>query len=513
MTNLLGQNLTRSLNLLSLTAYAGNYFCMPQLWKKLKTIYQNTKRERQADACQSHHGEHHKKYKLQTLALKTFEFSQKRSKVQGNITTFHWKARNIKVAEREKLVAFLRDDVSRLTTGKKETVTRKKQKKQKRLLLDTFKNLYRKFQSENADQVSFSFFCKSRPFWVIRPTESDRKTCLCKIHENIEYMASTLFKCGLLSTKNLEELAGATVCNSDSKACAYGECGICCTTAVPTLRPASNNMISFFQWATETSTLDKEKKSIITVKKELTKREDEVLAEFQERMVKFQSHLFNICWQYRAYRELRENLQSHECLSHVYFSENYLCKYANEIQSVHFGGSHQQATLHTGVLYTATQRSPIPFCSISPSRRHDPTAIWAHLDAVLDMITERFPQVTRLHFFSDGPATQYRQKGNYFLLSSEPFRRGFDVTWNFFKANHGKGAPDGVGGTLKHSADRLVCMGEDIPNAEMLFLKLKQQQSVVELFFVSENSVEAKVDEMQQVLLRRQNITYMKLKT
>lgn len=42
-------------------------------------------------------------------------------------------------------------------------------------------------------------------------------------------------------------------------------------------------------------------------------------------------------------------------------------------------------------------------------------------------------------------------------------------------------------------------MGEDIPNAEMLFLKLKKQKSVVELFFVSENSVEAKVDEMQQV--------------
>ncbi|MEQ2210969.1 hypothetical protein XENOCAPTIV_023199, partial [Xenoophorus captivus] len=126
-----------------------------------------------------------KKYKLQTLAQKTFGFSPSRTKLQGEITSFHWKARNIKVAAKEKLVAFFLDDVSRVTTGKKDTVTKKKQK---RLLLDTCKNLYRRFRSENIDQVSFSFFCKSRPFWVVRHTESDRKTCFCKIHENTEFL-------------------------------------------------------------------------------------------------------------------------------------------------------------------------------------------------------------------------------------------------------------------------------------------------------------------------------------
>ncbi|KAK5622689.1 hypothetical protein CRENBAI_026102 [Crenichthys baileyi] len=148
---------------------------------------------------------------------------------------------------------------------------------------------------------------RARPFWVVRPTESDRKTCLCKIHENTEFLASTLYKCGLLSTKNLEQLADAIVCNLDSKACAYGECDACSTTAVSTLRHAPNNMITFFQWATETSTSGEEKKSIITVKKELTKSEDEVVEEFQERMVKFRKHLFNIRWQYKAYRKLRKS--------------------------------------------------------------------------------------------------------------------------------------------------------------------------------------------------------------
>lgn len=183
--------------------------------------------------------------------------------------------------------------------------------------------------------------------------------------------------------------------------------------------------------------------------------------DFQERLHHFRRHVFNIKWQFDAYRELRSSLKHFESLLHIIdYSENYLCKYSKEIQSVHFGGSHKQASLHTGVLYTTGEQAPHTFCSISPSRRHDPVAIWAHLDPVLKVVRERHPQVGILHFFSDGPATQYRQKGIFFYLSTESYKYGFkEITWNFFEAIHGKGAPDGVGGALKRSADRIVAHG------------------------------------------------------
>lgn len=151
-----------------------------------------------------------------------------------------------------------------------------------------------------------------------------------------------------------------------------------------------------------------------------------------------------------------------------------------EVQSFNFGDSHQQATLHTGVLYAGAQPSPVAFSSTFPSRRHDLPAIWAHLDPVLAMVKERDPEVKWLHFFSNGPASQYKQKGNFFLFSIEPFKRGFhDTSWNLFEASHGKGAPDGVGGTLKRSADSLVSLEEDIPDAEALFNELKCLESPV----------------------------------
>lgn len=56
--------------------------------------------------------------------------------------------------------------------------------------------------------------------------------------------------------------------------------------------------------------------------------------------------------------------------------------------------------------------------------------------------------------------------------------------------------PDGVGGTLEMSAVKLVRLVEDIPNAEAMFQKLKGLDSSAKLFFVEENEVEKKVEEM-----------------
>ncbi|MES9906222.1 MAG: hypothetical protein ABW168_26525, partial [Sedimenticola sp.] len=71
---------------------------------------------------------------------------------------------------------FERDDVSRMTTGQKRTVTKHKLKKQKRLLNDTIYNQYRKFKSETKAPVSFITFWRLKPFWVKSPTPSERET-------------------------------------------------------------------------------------------------------------------------------------------------------------------------------------------------------------------------------------------------------------------------------------------------------------------------------------------------
>ena len=58
---------------------------------------------------------------------------------------------------------------------------------------------------------------------------------------------------------------------------------------------------------------------------------------------------------------LRKDLTTSECIIHVDFSQNCTCKCGAEIHVVHFRAFHEQATLHTGVLYIEDVEEPATF--------------------------------------------------------------------------------------------------------------------------------------------------------
>ncbi len=135
----------------------------------------------------------------------------------------------ISVDTTEKIKIFLeRDNNSRATTGKRETLTRQKVKKQKRVLNDTLHNLYLKFKMESPLlKLSYTEFCKNRPFWVVTPTSRDRDACLCKIHANVQFMADKLAYHRVIQSKNPNRLMEALCCEKPTKECAYRECNLC----------------------------------------------------------------------------------------------------------------------------------------------------------------------------------------------------------------------------------------------------------------------------------------------
>ena len=124
------------------------------------------------------------------------------------------------------------------------------------------------------------------------------------------------------------------------------------------------------------------------------------------------------------YRSLQLKMEHTECLIHVDFSENYTSKLAREIQSMHFGASKKQITLHTGVMHVGAGGKPLTFCSLSDNCEHGPLGIWTHLRPVLDDLKTEHPAVNIVHFFSDSPCTQYRQKMNFLLFSNDLANRG-----------------------------------------------------------------------------------------
>lgn len=414
--------------------------------------------------------------------------------------------KNQMMQAKKQVVKFLsKDESSRLTAGKKETITKKKIKKQKRLLNDSLKSLHKKFIIEypKYTNMSYSLFCKFRPFWIVPPSVTNRNTCLCKTHDNMKLLMIRIAHHKMLRERNDSELVRSLCCKKEhlEEACLERKCSYCKHKTIATNEFNSEELTYYDQWKTITVNLiikgkPKMCKKVVKERVECTK--EDLLEKLKTTIFTFMQHCANIKHQYKAVSDIKKKLGKDDILLHFDFSENFNCKYSEEIQSAHFGGSKPQITLHTSVCYYHMDSDVIgsklkhqSFCSLSKSLRHDPAAITAHLDCVLDRIRETLvPNLRKIHFLSDGPSTQYRNKTMFFFLANHIVQT-FEVeecTWNYCEAGHGKGAPDGVGGCLKRTADEFVARGTDIPNFEKLVSLLKDTTQI-EILTVTEEDI------------------------
>ena len=297
------------------------------------------------------------------------------------------------------------------------------------MLSDTIQNIHAKYLAEYpSSKISYSLFCRLRPFWVVIPTERDRQTCLCKLHANMQLVVSKLNLLKILDSDNLDSIVQKVSCNVNAKDCMYGDCMSCKDPELPMTVTDVNSETTWSQWKTvkeERVVKDVPKTVTLTVKHENKGTVSDLVDNCTSLLQRFKRHYFNIQHQYAFYRELRHTMSTRECLIHIDFAENYVCKMASEVQSVHYGASKRQISLHTGVCYVGPDGIANTFCSLSENLQHSPPSIWAHMKPVLDQLQKNHPQVDTLHVFSDGPTTQYRQKTNFYLFTRNLKDRGF----------------------------------------------------------------------------------------
>ena len=62
---------------------------------------------------------------------------------------------------------------------------------------------------------------------MLRPTEKDRDTCVCKAHENLQCKADKMYAENAVRTRDINLLVQDIVFSSDNKQCMYRECPNC----------------------------------------------------------------------------------------------------------------------------------------------------------------------------------------------------------------------------------------------------------------------------------------------
>ncbi|CAH1114427.1 unnamed protein product [Psylliodes chrysocephalus] len=160
------------------------------------------------------------------------------------------------------------------------------------------------------------------------------------------------------------------------------------------------------------------------IKKDVICNKEKMMEALQRDLPKCMQHIANIRHQYQFINTLKDLLEKEDVFVHMDFSENYQCKYNREIQS-----------------------------ALSENTRHDHIGIFAHLQPLFQQISEKL------------------------ITNNKKFSKG----------GHGKGAPDDIGGVIKRTADRLVALGEDIPDHKCLVEQVSNRCSGIQLQVVTKD--------------------------
>lgn len=397
----------------------------------------------------------------------------------------------------ERTVTSFFEDNSRMCPGKKDCITRHGLKKQKMFLNLSVQVLHTKFRALHPSiKISYITFCRLRPFWTVHPKVSSHDTCLCIKHENMKLLLQALHRAKVIEVHSPTHLISVLTCERRTEDCLQRKCATYCLKDVPYHEIIDINApITYQKWTTiKENRISAKTKKEITVQQTIKQAQETTVGELKvilkECIKSFLSHVHRIEHQYSVIKTLKNTLTEKDLLLHIDFSENYNCKYGEEPQSVHFGASRESVSLHTGVWYTKGCHQS--FATLSPSLRHDPQAIIAHLKPILKKVLREKPQIDHLHFLSDGPTTQYRNKMMFALLTTylvSLYKQINAITYNISKSGHGKRAADGVGGVTKRAADNLVARGDDVSDFDILVKVLKINVKNIEYETVYEREI------------------------
>lgn len=357
---------------------------------------------------------------------------------------------------------YQRDSVSRVMPGKADTVAiwdkdGKKTIHQKRHLLFTIGEAYELLKQDHPEvTIGKSKFASLRPPFVLLSSSLPHNVCGCKYHQNMICMLDSLHRNypDVFPLYSRGEFLAKCVCDLEEETCMINDCDTCLDGKLFDQNIASkvghdnlDKKITWSQWtAKETGYLEK-----VTT----TGSTRDAIQQLCDLLPQFKWHAFLKERQSRAYEgdmACAQMEDSDSCLVQMDFSENYSALYQDEIASAYFG--QKQITVYTVTMWYRKQT--VSLILTSDVREHDKDTVAAFTSTILNIVESEFPGVASVIIWTDGPASQYKNKFVFALLPHLKKLHGVNIEWNYFATSHGKGPCDALGGNAKRIARRMV---------------------------------------------------------
>ena len=307
---------------------------------------------------------------------------------------------------------------------------------------------------------------RRRPHHVKTHRHQVLRQCLCEVCVNVDFKLDVLNR-HLQEGKTIDGrdiLSEKSLCPVPALACLERKCKNCGISCIE----------DYIQSAMTSDLAQKVKWQVWEmVKKEKGQRKEKVLregtlAELTSQLLvelsTLSKHIFVHRWQHNAFRTLLSKLPTlpKSAIAVMDFSENYLCKWQDEVQSAHWG--YNQVTIHPCVLYYNC-----PDCQeviteylvfLGDDLNHDAHMVKEIVDKVRTHLKRK--GVTSLIMWSDGCAAQYKSRLPFYYIAQSK------MEWVYYGSRHGKSPCDACGGVVKALCDADVRQGAVIQSAKQM---------------------------------------------
>lgn len=358
-------------------------------------------------------------------------------------------AKSLSEEEKSQVIEFYcRDDISRQAPGIKDVVIiRKKGEKketiQKRFMMMTVGEAFSEFKRFVPQaKVGKSTFYSLRPDHVKLISDTPHDVCICKYHYNFISLLESLHKAIPTIPQHHRELIDQLSCKSPNEMCMLGQCSKCPSTLNEFVPPDMNLSKQLFwkQWEDDNSGRP--------ILRENTGTCQHALECLSKQLDKFKKHCYVKKIQSDCFQKYKGEIVEGEVVMQMDFAENYAIVSQDEIQSAHW--SHSQVTLFTCCVWFPDKQC-LSYVVVSNDMSHSKYSVYTFIKALIEDVRSVYPQINKTFIFSDNCAQQFKNK--YTLSNLCFFEKDFnlEVEWNFFASSHGKGAMDGIGGTVKRN--------------------------------------------------------------
>ena len=399
---------------------------------------------------------------------------------------------------------YYRQDISMEFPGHKDYVRVKQtdgsfKKMTKHVLVMTVRECFAQFQLDHPDvELNVSKFYSLRPPNVLLRHKMPQNVCTCIYHENINYLIAGLHKHNPDFPVDHSALIRAITCQAENvmnEKCQFGECGVC--NSLNTLENLFNMIgsdstllqswfIKYYRWEKQsTEGVDRIRK----VEKYNSLRN--VLELLHEDLPYFKIHRFVKRNQDDRFNQLHGRMDSNSLLLQFDFSENAEIVEQDEIQSAHWW--HLQVSLFTACAWVNREKNC--FAVVTDYKNHDKYLSLLCVLRVLNQLLSKYPDVKNLNLFSDGAAQHFKQC--FFLTGVTELNSllGLDkdslkITYDLFATSHGKGAVDGIGGTVKRQVrSQIMSRKETVSRAEDFATVAQKVCPNISVMYISKEEV------------------------